>query len=799
MTFFAPRLLAQLQGLPQTGLEPSIYHRFPLPVFWAVALVLVGLALVLYVFRQRRGSVSAGSNALLAGTRMGLVVLAVWMLFGWMKQQHVTDLPDLVILLDESTSMKLADYGLSAELQEEWHERIEQELGGTLAGRLRLVQAALLADDASLLSALSTSHNLRVFSMADGLRPLGTNSLGDLKQAVRDLEPDSTRSMLGSSLQQLIKLQRGRPTTAIIVFTDGTTTEGPSLAEAAREAALRSIPLVLVGVGSPAGPLDAKVDDLVADHVAFVDDLVTFDFRVTASGLAQRTGIQVELREVGTDEPLASEELELDPERPFSRVQLSHRAAEPGEHDFEIAVRPLELEADKKNNRVAHQLQVRDEAIRVLLVQEYPSFEFRLLRDTLGRAAQEALPGDGVPVELDTVLQEADAAAVQEDPRLTATMPVSREELFEYDVILFGDVNPQLLGTSVLDNLVQFVSQRGGSLVFLAGPHHMPFAYGGSPFETLLPFSLATARLPEDSVTATRPRPIQLTLQGKQLPHLVLDGNQEGDTSPWESMPPCFWLIETGGLRDGVRVLIESPRQQAEASAVVTLSFVGAGKVLFHATDESWRWRGHPAGVELYQRYWMQTLRYLSRHQLLGRSRKAELASDREAYAPGERVRLRTRFLDENSAPAADESVLVVVQRENAHRRLVTMTRDGSRRGEFQATIPELKTGSYRAWLARPELDGDPPLVRFSVRGPRGEDARPQADLKGLERAADISGGTLVPLRDITQLPERIPEGRHVRIRSRPPRPLWNSPWLAWLFLALISSEWILRKRLGLV
>jgi hypothetical protein len=37
-----------------------------------------------------------------------------------------------------------------------------------------------------------------------------------------------------------------------------------------------------------------------------------------------------------------------------------------------------------------------------------------------------------------------------------------------------------------------------------------------------------------------------------------------------------------------------------------------------------------------------------------------------------------------------------------------------------------------------------------------------------------------------------------VRIEALPPEPIWNSPLVAALFVALLGSEWMLRKRWGL-
>ena len=60
--------------------------------------------------------------------------------------------------------------------------------------------------------------------------------------------------------------------------------------------------------------------------------------------------------------------------------------------------------------------------------------------------------------------------------------------------MIFGDVNPALLSTTALSNLSDFVVQKGGGLVMIAGPAYNPLAYRGTPLAPLVPIDLATAR-----------------------------------------------------------------------------------------------------------------------------------------------------------------------------------------------------------------------------------------------------------------------------------------------------------------
>jgi hypothetical protein len=72
-------------------------------------------------------------------------------------------------------------------------------------------------------------------------------------------------------------------------------------------------------------------------------------------------------------------------------------------------------------------------------------------------------------------------------------------------------------------------------------------------------------------------------------------------------------------------------------------------------------------------------------------------------------------------------------------------------------------------------------------------------DVVELREAAKISVGKFYRFHDAGKLLADLPRGRQVRIESLPPKPIWNAPLLAGLFVALIAAEWMLRKRVGLL
>jgi len=587
---------------------------------------------------------------------------------------------------------------------------------------------------------------------------------------------------------------RGNPPAAIVLLTDGITTDGEPLSDAARYARTKGVPLFTVGLGDERPVRDLELSDVVVDEVAFVDDVLDFAYKLSATGLQGRT-VEVTLRAKDNPTVLARAKVVVGPDGHPRQLHLPFRPTQVGDFQYVIEVEHLKEESHADNNQQQRVVSVRKEQIRVLLVQSYPNYEFRYLKNMLER--------DNT-IQLKTVLQDADLEYAEIDQSALRVFPVRRDELFEYDVILFGDVNPAFLSASVMANISAFVEEKGGGIAFISGPQYTPLAYRNTPLAALLPLDLTAATAPPPDQLIRDGFKIQPTEQGLLTSPQMQLGNSAAETAQiWQSLPPVYWLLECPQLKPAAQghVLAEHPTRlgvNGRKLPVFFTQYVGAGKVLFHATDETWRWRFRVGDV-FFARYWVQAIRYLSRSKLVGKDRSAELSADRRQYHRGESVRLRTRFIDERLAPAEDDGVTVVIEREGRANQRIKLQRSASSRGVFETLLPNMADGRYHTWLAAPTLEGKAPSSDFLVVAPPGEFERVQMDAAELTRAAEETRGRFYRLDQTGKLVDDLPPGKQVPIESLPPIVLWNQWWMLATFLLLLVGEWVLRKRNGMV
>jgi hypothetical protein len=798
-----PTWLADWLGITAFSEAEGATWQFDSAWYWApwatLLLVLAAIAWTIALYVRESATASRGYRALLIGLRLVAIALVLVMLAQWALALRLTGPPTLALVIDRSASMGTVDRYEDQELVVQLEKRLRD---ARLEAPTRINLAKLLATEADgrLLQELAERFRLKVYFGADSVEKFdSTGDVGQLVQTVRELSatgPDSQATRLGDAVEQVLDELRGATPAAVVLLTDGVTTAGVPLASAAQKARRKGVPIFAVGLGSPDPPKDIELADVLVDDAVFVDDLVSFQLRIKASGLAGQT-VKVVLRREGDAAPLTEATVTLPSESETRSTLLVHRPASAGEIEYEIEIAARDDETDKQNNRQRRRVSVRDEKIRVLLAQGYPSFEFRYLKTLLERDAT---------IQLAVYLQDADREFAEQDKSALRSFPISRDELMEYDVLLVGDMDPRLLPPSTWHNIRDFVAAKGGGMAFLSGPRYMPWSYRDvSDARALLPLEIDSAlsgneQLPDkfSSGFVVRPTPL-----GLQMPAMQLGASPAETAEIWKNLTPLYWMAGVGEPKPAAQVLAVTSQLSATDSSLpgsaiplILFQYVGPGRVLFHAFDSSWRWR-LGAGDAFFARYWVQTIRFLARGKLLS-GRGATLSADRREYRRGEVANLRLRFLDPRVAPAGDEAT-VLIDAAGQRRRRITLHRSPSAAGVFEGSVTGISDGQYEAVLAEPRLPGNPPITQFLFVAPPGELARVEMDSATLAAAAETTRGKFFTIADADRLLEELPAGRRVPLANLPSIPLWNRWWLLVAFLTCITSEWILRKRKGML
>ncbi len=806
----------------------------PLILRWSDAveawkLLAIGLAavtLVTLVYRRER--VSPARKTVLAALRCGLIALVVAVLCqpSLVLQQDRIEPSHVALLLDTSLSMRTNESYRDETLAEAVARGAGLEDVGELGNysRLGLVQRALTRDGGAPLRQLLTRNGVQLYTFGSHVEtqgfaadPDGTEELAAAVQSVEAWEPGTD---LANAIHHVIEKAQGRRLAAVVLASDGQATSPTDLKDTLDQARDRQLPVLPIRIGSTAKLRDSEIVSVRAEESVFVDDIVAVEAQVAARGLAEPTPLEIRLVDNRDDTVLASESLLFDPPSDLATVELRIKPEKTGPASYRVEVSPLPDELTAENNAQRVDIRILDNRLRVLYVEGYPRYEYRYLKNALLREKT---------VELSVLLLEADEVFVQEGSDPIRRFPETPQELNQYDVVLFGDVDVRAgwLTQAQMDMLLDFVGNEGGGFGMIAGERFAPHRVLGTVLEKLIPVRIDPSflgRYDRALLSGFHPR---LTPEGRQSRVFRFEADRDESQRVFEALPELFWIARTLGEKPGASVLAEHPtlRTTSGPMPLVVTSRYGGGRVFFQATDDTWRWRRH-TGELLHDTYWVQVVRELMRSSRVSLDRRFEIRTDRRLYPYGSPVRVQVEVYDSHVLSQLGNNIQLNVRgldvaptdlNRTAHdptlpRGAQTSVSDlvgrfpvlrlAAESSLFEGTWIPPSPGRFAievADLPAAARPGEaPPSAQVRVEIPNLEAQAPEADHDVLERIARATGGQVIEL-DALQEAFGMVRDRSVRVPDDIVEPLWDSRLVLMLFTAMISLEWLLRKLFGLV
>lgn len=583
------------------------------------------------------------------------------------------------------------------------------------------------------------------------------------------------------------------PGEAIVLFTDGAHNATRSPVAAARATGARGIPVFTVAVGTERLPSDVAIAGIDAPSSAFHKDRLRgrllLEDRLPADrplALRIKAGSKVvwqqDVKSTGEGRRVLPFDMPLE--------ELAREAAGPdaGEVlragvriDLAAEVGVVEDDVEPANNTRGFEVFAVLREYRALIVEGRPRWEWRYLDNLFERDQRWKVNSVLAP---DGALRRG---------RGEGEFPADRGDLFGYDLVVIGDVEWSLFRREDLEALRDFVGQRGGGLVLLDCARGRLRAPGAGPLDVALPADA-------DPVADTQmPASLRLASAAERLGAFDLGAAESGTGSVWSELPPPHQLA---GLkpRAGAEVLLECVTKDGQARPAMIHRRYGAGQVLHLAFDETWRWRYRVADRH-HARFWNQLATWLMESPYAARDVRLSLDAGAPAFRPGERAPLRVRLRDAQGRAQTGAAVFAQLLRDGKRVASIPLAPDESGGGAYRADTAPLEPGIYEV---RATVSGEPESafkasVGFVVReADVGELARLTADETLLRQVSSASRGSFHREEDLDELlAELRPLSRGRIVESE--TVLWQEwPWFA-LIIALVTVEWLLRKKEGML
>jgi hypothetical protein len=828
-----PSVLAAASGL---GVR---WHA--MPPAWLFWLVVVPVALLVGWWAYGRDrEVPRGARLLLGGLRAAAIVFVLLVLFGPYRetneQREVRG--HLIVLVDTSSSMATVDGYEPADARAlaAATGRSAEEVGRL--SRVELAKLVLGNPEHKLLERLTEDFRVHVYSFGSQLVPLvstgdaiegGDDDATPPAQRIRarlpELRATDPSTRIGQAVSNALDAYRlgGDKVAGVIVISDGQQNGGSATpVGAGRKAQSLQAAVYSVAVGDPRSPKNINVSNLRAKEVVLAHDTAVFEFEVRAKGFDGRT-VPVEVQALDESGAPRGSPLDVSPRDVVLQggdgaqlVRVTYRFDRADTYTLRIGVPVQDEEKIKSDNYVLHTVRVIDRKMKVLYVEQTPRWEFHFLSNALCRDKDTMLTHT-LLLDSDPETPQRRTMAADWPPLESSHSLPPREKLFDYDVVILGDVDPRNLGAGEEDakdallNLRDFV-ERGGGLIVIAGPQHCPAKYRETQLATVLPVVVDRNAEYED---LRRPRDpahgfhLRLTEDDQMSPIMNVGSNPAESKRLWETTPnwEMFWSYPALRAKTIAKVLAESDDPAEESPKfgrrplVATMLF-GRGRTLFVGVDELWRTR-IDAGDLYFYRFYGQAVRFLATYKLLGGNRRFKIMTDLTTYTLDDPVRITVDVLDRDYEPSRAKTQTLKLEMPGAEpsRREtldLVIPADPSEKGTYRKTIVPTRAGDYRLTATTDDKTDEAPVALFHVVQSSLEGKDLLLNENTLRDMASASyRGEFLYLADLPNVKPRLrTDTIPTNVRED---EMWDNGWTLAAAVILLATEWLLRKRWRLV
>ena len=570
------------------------------------------------------------------------------------------------------------------------------------------------------------------------------------------------------------------PLAALIVASDGADTTGGISTEQLAEIASFGVPVHTIAIGREAMPEDLELSDVFLPARVLPDSAVSARVSIRHDG-----GGHTQIKVYDGDELLASVPTLLNEDAGTTTAWVDFELAEAGPHQLEFSLDPAEGEQELRNNRRSRLVDVSEDSFRVLYFEGEPRWEYKFLR----RALQ-----DDDDIRLVSLLRVSTnkfyRQGLDSAEQLANGFPTELEELYGYDALIIGSVEAASLSAAQQAMVRDFVSERGGSLLMLAGPNGLGNGgWGQSPVADALPTRLP---LPDENSFFRVQSPVSLTPQGNDSQLLRLATGDIENIAAWAGLPAVADYQLTGTLKPAALALLTVDSESGTIPLLVTQPF-GRGRSYVLATGGTWRWQmSLPVDDLRHETFWRQMLRSL----VAAAPSPTSLVATSAPGAGG--IELRAEFRDERFMPLDNVGVSAVVASDTGESWTVAMSPSASEPGVYAGELDPEASGTYfvEALAQRDDVPLATARASLAYEAGQAEHFGIRSNPALLDRLSAATGGRLLSQDDLSALPDLLRYSK-AGVTEIQTRAIWDAPAFFLLLLLLKAGEWLLRRRWG--
>ncbi len=763
----------------------------PILSYWALGVVFL-LATLMLLIGPSFVKLTSSQRWTLGGLRLGLLALVLLATLrpGCIQQIEKNQAAILMFLVDTTRSMQLPHIGDNTT-------------------RWGAVEEVVRDNQAKFEKLIDSKIDVRFFGFDNQVARLeivdGVVSLPE--------EPEGGETDIGSAIYETSLDVRDQRLLGVFLMSDGVQNvlDPPvELTQAAETLNDMEVPLysVLLGLDGSTQLRDIAITNFAEQQIVNVNNDLTATATLVSRGYPNQD-ITVDLLLIdraGKETLVKSTVVRPIGNYAETNIKLVYQPPVPGEFRLKIRANPMPDELAVRNNELDAFLTVNDRGMRVLYLYGDISNEQSFLRRSLPTT-------DFIDLDFQPIF-----------PGTRGKWPLTQfEELFKnpsYDVFIIGDLDSRALHdpathTRTLQALADAV-YGGKGLLMLGGYHSFGAGYyHQTPLADVLPIVMDRTEGQEFGQDVRRNLHVNAPFSIKPAKDHFLTriGQEEGNNSTWSKLPPLVGANRIT-VKDNAEVLLES---DDDVGRPILVSTNVGGRVLAFAGDSTWRWRMpriDPASDEVvnykaeYDQFWRQIILWLAFWDARN-DESVSIELPKRRFQPKARIKFDVAVKTVNGEVVNDATFNAALVAPNGQRQVIAINQKGDR--YFSNLDPESvsESGLYRIEVEglRAGASIGESMREFIVMDRDKEKSNPVANPDQMRRLAsqtsEHGGRGLAPeeVSDVlTDMIENPPVTKiEIPVRWRLGETFPDAAGFLVAFVVLLTIEWLLRKKWGLV
>lgn len=716
------------------------------PAWVLILLVIVAVSGISFLLYRRRSFANWQQLAAVWGLQIGMLASVLWVLMlpTLSTEQLRAGENTVALVLDNSASMA---YGQP-------ESRIDEAIRGL---------SSVAQSDSSL------NLSVRHYELGETAVPVDSFAESGAIQS---------STLIANSLIAVLQEARFGPLAAVVLGSDGADTSGGLTADEINEIAAFGVPVHTIAVGRSVIP-----EDIELAEVSLPGKVLPGSTMAARVSIRHDAAADTQIKIYDGDNLLALEPVTLNVDAGVTNAWINVALPEAGHHQLIFSIDAGSAEQELRNNSRATLVEVANQTYRILYFEGEPRWEYKFMRRALG---------EDEDLQLVSLLRVSPnkfyRQGIESADELENGFPTTREQLFGYDALIIGSVEAASLSVAQQQIIREFVSERGGSLLMLAGPSGLGNGgWGQSAIADVLPALLP----PSTTDTFFRKRAVaELTPQGADTQMLRFDDADDVNRDLWTELPEVADYQVTGNLKPAAITLLAARTDTGRQPLLITQPY-GRGHSYILATGGTWRWQmSMPLENQSHEIFWRQVLRALVASSPENISLSASVGSSES------NVTLRAEFRDEAFRPVDDIGVTAVASHEDGASWSIELQPSAEEAGVFEVDfIPDASGTWYFEAVA--QRDDEPVATsRASIHYESGQaeyfNIRRNSTL--LQNLSAATGGQYLETSQLERLPDLLRYGSS-GVTEQQYRAIWDAPAVFIWLLLLKAGEWLLRRR----